>query len=124
MELKFRDSKIENLEGEIEEFKKQLKITSSKDSSKDSTLRGIQTVASLSKDKTDRNFENLENQLSELNDVVGDKDAQLLILHERSENTKLKLHKTSHALNEMLSSGQIEHGAAILLYDILKNLEN
>ncbi|HUT76635.1 MAG TPA: hypothetical protein VM285_03055, partial [Polyangia bacterium] len=65
----------------------------------------------------------LKKQIIDLNAELGDRDADLLLIHARAEEIKLKLDRTRKALQNLLSAGQVGSATAVQIHDIIISME-
>jgi len=68
-------------------------------------------------------LDKLQSQIDELNDIMGDKDAELLLVHTRADSNRRALARARQALQNLLNNGQIQSSLALQLHDIVASLE-
>ncbi len=117
-ELKFRNTRIIQLEKEISGLKEQLSenLQVVKSAEEGASVEPLQSIRSS---EIPDEIAAMKHQVSNLNEQLGDKDAELLILHGKLESENRNLEKTSQALKNMLAGGGVESGTAIHINDIL-----
>ena len=120
-ELKFRNTRITQLEKEISGLKDQLTEEPSSGQSADEGA-SVPPSQSLRQSEIPAEVAAIKHQVSDLNEQLGDKDAELLILHGKLETENRDLERTRQALKDMLASGGIESGTAVHINDILSAL--
>jgi chromosome segregation ATPase len=116
-EIKFRNARVAQLEEEIGKLRSQAVEPMSK-----GTIERRLSHSPAPVEAT-REIGQLKAQVDELNDVMGDKDAELLMLHTRSDATRRCLVRARQALQNVLSSGQVQSALALQLHDIIAAME-
>jgi chromosome segregation ATPase len=116
-EIKFRNARIAQLEEEVGKLRTQAVDPSSRGPAERRMSRAPAPT------ETTREIDQLKAQMSELNDVMGDKDAELLLLHTKSEAIRRCLVRARQALQNMLSSGQVQSALALQLHDVIAAME-
>ncbi len=121
-ELKFRNTRIIQLEKEISELKEQLteNLQIVHDDEEEASGQLLQPVRSRD---APAEVAAMKHQVSDLNEQLGDRDAELLIMHGRLESENRNLEKTRQALKNMLAGGGVESGTAVHINDILSALK-
>ncbi len=120
-ELKFRNTRITQLEKEISGLKDRLTEEPSIGQSTD-VGASVPPSESLRPSQFPAEVAAMKHQVSDLNEQLGDKDAELLILHGKLETENRDLKRTRQALKDMLAGGGIESGTAVHINDILSAL--
>ncbi len=117
-ELKFRNTRIVNLEKEILELKEQLaeNLQIVNEDEEGAPGQPLQPVRSS---RVPGEMAAMRHQVSDLNEQLGDRDAELLIMHGKLESENRNLEKTRQALKNMLTSGGVESGTAVHINDII-----
>ncbi|MBW2276712.1 MAG: hypothetical protein JRF63_04415 [Deltaproteobacteria bacterium] len=117
MELNFRSSRISQLETELGKLQDQLAgATQARHEAEQRASRPPQPS------QTDL-ASTLKQQVVELNELLGDKDAQLLIAHTRAEESIMRLQRVRQAMQNVIGSGQADEATAVRLHDIVAAME-
>jgi chromosome segregation ATPase len=124
-ELRFRNTRITRLEKEISELKIQQAEGLSVGNGTEERI-SIPTLQAIRPSEIPSEIPSkiaaMKNQVSDLNEQLGDKDAELLILHSKLETENRDLKRTRQALNDLLAGGRIESATAVHINDILSAL--
>jgi chromosome segregation ATPase len=109
-ELKFRTARIAQLEDELRALGYRATAGGSADAGRMPPPAGESPLV-------------LKKQISDLHDELGDREAELLLIHTRAEEAKLKLERTRKALQNLLGAGQIGSATAVQIHDIIISME-
>jgi len=116
-EIKFRNARVAQLEEEIGKLRSQAVEPASR-----GAMERRMSHPPAPQEVT-REIDQLKAQVDELNDTMGDRDAELLLLHTRTDATRRCLVRARQALHNMLSSGQVQSALALQLHDIIAAME-
>ena len=104
MELKFRNTRISQLETENEKLQQELAGKPKKPGPPPPPIPQSAGAGSSPDDNPDM----LRAKLGQLNEALGDKDAELLILHGQIEDSKRRMEHTRNILENIVKQNKVD----------------
>jgi chromosome segregation ATPase len=124
MELKFRNTRISQLETENEKLQKDIAVKPQKNGPPpppvpQSIQEAVNSVGPPPRDNPDA----LRTKVGQLNEALGDKDAELLILHGQIEDSKRRMEYTRNILEEIVKQNKVDSQTAQQFSDLVQAMK-
>jgi chromosome segregation ATPase len=123
MELKFRNTRISQLETDNEKIQKELAAKPQKAGPPPppvpQSIEGAVNAATSPVDNPDA----LRTKVGQLNEALGDKDAELLILHSQIEDSQRRMEYTRNILEDIIKQNKVDPQTAQQFSDLVQAMK-
>ncbi len=124
MELKFRNTRISQLETENENLQQDLAATPQKPGPPPPPLpQGVDGPVGVPGSSPDDNPDALRAKVGQLNEALGDKDAELLILHGQIEDSQRRMEYTRNILEDIVRQNKVDPQTAQQFSDLVQSMK-